>query len=59
MDPHSSYITSMTSARKREIPAAEMPLIKSIGEAYRQSPVIGRKFLPFACTTGTVDYDAS
>ena len=51
MDPRSSYSTSMTlhenetkgnenETKGVQFPAAEMPLIKLIGAANRQSPVI-------------------
>ena len=57
MEPRSSYSTSMTlhenetkgnenETKGVQFPAAEMPLIKLIGAANRQSPVIARQILP-------------
>ena len=41
-----SSLTETKSTRKESSFPAEKPLIKLIGEADRQSPVIARKFLP-------------
>ena len=44
-DPRSSLTETKTSRKESSFPA-EKPLIKLIGVASRQSPVIARKFLP-------------
>ena len=43
-DPLSS-LTETKSSRKESSFPAEMPLIKSVAEAYRQSPAMLRKFV--------------
>ena len=44
MDPRSS-LTETKSRRKESSFPAEMPLIKSVGAANQQSPLIPRKFV--------------
>ena len=44
MDPRSS-LTEMKSSQKESSFPAELPLIKSVGAAYRQSPATPRKFV--------------
>ena len=43
-DPRSS-LTETKSSRKESSLPAEMPLLKSVGAAYSQSPPIPRKFV--------------
>ena len=49
-DPRSSLTEELTGRNVSSLPG-EMPLIKSVGAANRQSPPIPRKFVAF--TTGT------